>query len=59
MPHLPLLARCDHDDFRNYKLYTPEVGHSESITIATTGSYREHAPCPYTYDGYTYYGYTY
>jgi len=25
MPHLPLLARCDHDDFRNYKLYTPEV----------------------------------
>jgi hypothetical protein len=29
MPHLPLLARSDPNDFRNYKLYTPEVGHSE------------------------------
>lgn len=25
VPHLPTLAHCDPDDFRNYKLYTPEV----------------------------------
>ena len=45
MPHLPLLARCDPDDFRNYKLYTPEVRHSEY-------SHSEYSHSEYSHSNY-------
>jgi hypothetical protein len=40
VPHLPPLACCDPDDFRNYKLYTPEVRARVRVRVRATSSSR-------------------